>query len=74
MKQENYPKAATEVLEILNCLSKSDVKKIPQELMEFLEEIKDNNYNYKVTIRDIRNHFSRSNFIRRNKGYISCYF
>lgn len=74
MKQENYPKAATEVLEILNCLSKSDVKKIPQELMEFLEEIKDNNYNYKITIQDIRNHFLGVTLLDETKAILAVIF
>ena len=42
--KENYPKAYTEVLEILKYMPIDDVKKIPKELIDTFEYKKDNNY------------------------------
>ncbi len=44
--KENYPKAYTEVLEILKYMPENDVKKIPKKLLETFECKKDTNYSF----------------------------
>ena len=44
--KENYPKAYTEVLEILKYMPIDDVKKIPKELIDTFEYKKDSNYKF----------------------------
>lgn len=46
--KENYPKAYTEVLEILKYMPTDDVNKIPKELIETLKNKKDNNYTFTI--------------------------
>ncbi|MFR2787403.1 MAG: hypothetical protein ACLTBX_01260 [Clostridia bacterium] len=46
--KENYPKAYTEVLEILKYMPTNDVNKIPKELIETLKNKKDNNYTFTI--------------------------
>lgn len=46
--KENYPKAYTEVLEILKYMPKDDVNKIPKELVNTFEYKKDNNYIFAI--------------------------
>ncbi len=46
--KENYPKAYTEVLEILKYMPKNDVDKIPKEMLDTFEYKKDTNYNFIV--------------------------
>lgn len=45
-----YSKAYTEVLEIINHFSKEDLNKIPQEKIEFYNENKDKDYNFKIDV------------------------
>lgn len=47
--KENYPKAYTEVLEILKYMPIDDVKKIPKELIDTFEYKKDNNYKFIIS-------------------------
>lgn len=47
--KENYPKAFTEVLEILKYMPIDDVKKIPKELIDTFEYNKDNNYKFIIS-------------------------
>lgn len=42
-----YSKAYTEVLEIINHFSEEEYKKIPKEKIDFFEENKDKDYNFK---------------------------
>lgn len=46
--KENYPKAYTEVLEILKYMPIDDVKKIPKELIDTFEYKKDSNYKFVI--------------------------
>lgn len=43
-----YSKAYTEVLEIINHFSEDEYKKIPKEKIDFFEENKDQDYNFKI--------------------------
>lgn len=43
-----YSKAYTEVLEIINHFSEEEYKKIPKEKIDFFEENKDKDYNFKI--------------------------
>ena len=49
IKKENLPKAYTEVLEILNNISKEEYKKVPKELIELYELKKDKQYKFEIT-------------------------
>ena len=42
--KENYPKAYTEILEILKYMRENDVNKIPKKLLDTFEYKKDTNY------------------------------
>lgn len=44
----NYPKAYTEVLEILKYMPKDDVDKIPKKLIDTFEYKKDTNYSFTI--------------------------
>lgn len=44
--KENYPKAYTEVLEILKYMPENDVNKIPKKLLDTFEYKKDTNYSF----------------------------
>ena len=46
--KENYPKAYTEVLEILKYMPTDDVNKIAKELIETFKNKKDNNYTFTI--------------------------
>ena len=46
--KENYPKAYTEVLEILKYMPKEDVDKIPREMIEMFENKRERSYVFKV--------------------------
>lgn len=46
--KENYPKAYTEVLEILKYMPEDEVKKIPQNLIDTFEYKKDDTYVFKI--------------------------
>lgn len=50
--KENYPKAYTEVLEILKYMQKEDVNKIPTEMIEMFENKKDKSYLFNVKEND----------------------
>ena len=43
-----YSKAYVEVLEIISHFSEEELKKIPQEKIDFYNEHKDNNYQFKI--------------------------
>ena len=45
---ENYPKAYTEVLEILKYMPKEDVDKIPKKMLDTFEYKRDKNYNFTI--------------------------
>ena len=44
--KENYPKAYTEVLELLKYMPENDVNKIPKKLLDIFEYKKDTNYSF----------------------------
>ena len=46
--KENYPKAYTEVLEIMKYMPKQDVNKIPKEMIEMFENKMDKSYVFNV--------------------------
>lgn len=46
--KENYPKAYTEVLEILKYMPKDDVEKIPKKMLDLFEYKKDTNYHFTI--------------------------
>ena len=46
--KKNYPKAYTEVLEILKYMPKEDVNKIPTEMIEMFENKRDKSYLFNV--------------------------
>lgn len=48
----NYPKAYTEILEVLKYLTIESVSKIPQEVLETFEQFKDNNYKFEIREND----------------------
>lgn len=45
---DNYKKAYTEVVEVLKYVPNEEVKKIPQEIIQALNEFSDKNYEYKI--------------------------
>ena len=45
---DNYKKAYTEVVEVLKYVQNEEVKKIPQEIIQALNEFSDKNYEYKI--------------------------
>lgn len=45
---ENYPKAYTEVLEILKYMPKEDVDKIPKKMLDTFEYKRDKNHNFTI--------------------------
>lgn len=47
-----YKMAYTEVLEIIKHLPSSEIKKIPNETVEFFEKNKDNNYNFTYDVNE----------------------
>lgn len=46
--KDNYPKAYTEVLEIMKYMPKEDVDKIPKEMIEMFENKKEKSYVFKI--------------------------
>ena len=46
--KDNYPKAYTEVLEIMKYMPKEDVDKIPKEMIEMFENKKEKSYVFMV--------------------------
>ena len=48
----NYPKAYKEVLEVLKCLTRESVSKIPHEILETFEQFKDNNHEFEIREND----------------------
>lgn len=50
--KENYPKAYTEVLEIMKYMPKEDVNKIPTEMIEMFENKRDKSYLFNVKEKD----------------------
>ena len=46
--KENYPKAYTEVLEIMKYMPKEDVNKIPKEMIEMFKNKRDKSYVFNV--------------------------
>ena len=44
----NYKKAYTEVVEVLKYVPNEELKKIPQEIIQALNEFSDKNYEYKI--------------------------
>lgn len=50
--KENYPKAYTEVLEIMKYMPKEDVNKIPTEMLEMFENKRDKSYLFNVKEKD----------------------
>lgn len=46
--KSNYPKAYTEVLEILKFIPQQDVEKIPKDIREMMEKKKDDTYHFTV--------------------------
>lgn len=45
---DNYQKAYKEVYEILKCMPKEEVEKIPEEIKDTIENFMDKNYDFKV--------------------------
>ena len=58
-----YTKAYVEILEIINYMGKSYKGKIPKKLLNFIEENKDPNYEYKLKHLDSNNAFLKETLI-----------
>ncbi|MBP3707216.1 MAG: hypothetical protein J6J36_01210 [Clostridia bacterium] len=69
--KENYPKAYTEVLEILKYMPKEDVKKIPKNILEMLKKNRDITYNFVVTEND---DFSKLNILDETEAIFVNFF
>ena len=69
--KENYPKAYTEVLEILKFMPQYDIEKIPREIIEMMKNKKDNTHQFSVRITD---DFSRLNILDETEAiFINFY-
>lgn len=65
---EDYRKAHVEVLEILKYISKEDLKKIPNEYIQYCIEDKDSNYRFEY---DVNKEFEEQNIMKLTKILIS---
>ena len=65
--KENYPKAYTEVLEIMNYMPKEDVNKIPKEMIEMFENKRDKSYVFNIKEID---DFTNLNILDETKAII----
>lgn len=69
--KENYPKAYTEVLEILKFMPQYDIEKIPREIIEMMKNKKDNTHQFSVRITD---DFSKLNILDETEAiFINFY-
>lgn len=67
LKKENYPKAYTEVYEILKYMKKEYVEKIPKKFMKLIKMKKDNNYVYKI---NLDKNFQEQEMLRETKAIL----
>ena len=65
--KENYPKAYTEVLEILKYMPKDDVDKIPKKMLDTFEYKKDPNYHFTI---DENQDFSKLDILDETEAII----
>ena len=65
--KENYPKAYTEVLEILKYMPKDDVDKIPKKMIDTFEYKKDANYHFTI---DENQDFSKLDILDETEAII----
>lgn len=69
--KENYPKAYTEVLEILKFMPQYDIEKIPREIIEMMKNKKDNTHQFSIRITD---DFSKLNILDETEAiFINFY-
>ena len=69
--KKNYPKAYTEVLEILKFMPQYDIEKIPREIIEMMKNKKDNTHQFSVRITD---DFSKLNILDETEAiFINFY-
>lgn len=71
MIDENYKKACKEVIEILSYIPKEDYAKIPSEIINVLENDKDENYNFEYNPRKTLN---EQNVSKQAKTIIAIFF
>lgn len=69
--ENNYPKAYTEVIEILNFVPKESVDKIPQSMLDMFKEKMDKDYNFKV---DINKSFEEQELLDETKAIFANIF
>lgn len=70
-RYEIYCKALKEVSEIIKCFPESDKIKIPKSFLDFVEENKDNSYEYKVENID---NFQNENMMEETKIMLSIIY
>ena len=66
--KDDYAKAYTELLQILQYIAKNDFNKIPKEVIDFFEENKDENYDYQYRL-EIP--FEKQPMLRLTQGLIA---
>lgn len=74
MKNENFPKAYKEIMELLKYLPKESIDKIPKEIIQTFELGMDKNYNYVLTLKDIDKDFSQYNLLDETKAILAILF
>lgn len=74
MKNENFPKAYKEIMELLKYLPKESIDKIPQEIIQTFELGMDKNYDYVLTLKDIEKDFSEYNLLDETKAILAILF
>lgn len=74
MKNENFPKAYKEIMELLKYLPKESIDKIPKEIIQTFELGMDKNYNYVLTLKDIEKDFSQYNLLDETKAILAILF
>lgn len=67
LKIENYPKAYTQVYELLKFVNKENFEKIPKEFLEMLKERRAKNYNYTI---DKTKSIEDQNILRETKAIL----
>lgn len=74
MKNENFPKAYKEIMELLKYLPKESIDKIPKEIIQIFKLCMDKNYDYVLTLRDIKKDFSEYNLLDETKAILAILF
>lgn len=71
MTDPNYAKAYKEIIEILKCINKEEVNKIPREMLNMFEINQDKNYAFKF---DTKKGFEEQNISKETKAILANIF